>query len=195
MADFDRVSCAAKVIGEKFGKKATVAFFGRRFGTEEGDNAFESRRVAACGNVALAHQFEKRSLVRWPIFGGAIGIADFGRWRKERLVFVGDPPETIEKKGDVGKFGEAGELAGAVFADINHLSDAGFLKEAEEFFGRLPCEANRAKRRVHAAVTSARWLPGQRGRRSVLLGADRHLPAPRSGRRETAKRPRSRRGP
>src|SRR5260370_36884865 len=94
MADFDRVFCAAKVIGEKFGKKTAVTFFGSRFGTEEGDNAFESRRVAAGGNVALAHQFKERSLVRWPIFGGAIDIADFWRRRKERLRFGGGPPPT-----------------------------------------------------------------------------------------------------
>src|SRR2546427_379316 len=180
MADFDRVSCAAKLAGEEFSEEAPVAFFSRRFGAEESDGSFESRRIAACGNVALAHQFEERSLVRWPIFGGAIGIAGFGRWRKERLGFVGDPPQTVEKKRDVGKFGEAGELAGAVFADVNHFRDPGVVKEPEEFLGGLAGKADGAERGVHARITSARRLPDQPGRRSVLLEADRHLPAPRS---------------
>jgi len=194
MANLDLMTNGAKVTYEELCEKAAVTLFSRRLGAEEGDNAFESRRVAACGNIALAHQFEKRSLVRWPILGGAIGIADFRRRRKERLVFVGDPREAIEKKRDVGKFGEAGELAAAVFADINHLSDAGFAKEAEEFFSRLPGEANGAKRGIHAAVTSARPLPGQRGRRNARPEADRHLREPRRGRRGIAKRPRNPRG-
>src|SRR2546426_2207650 len=167
MKDCNGVPRAAKLAGEEFSKKTAVALSGRRFGAEESDGSFESRRIAACGNVALAHQFEERSLVRWPIFGGAIGIAGFGRWRKERLVFVGDPPETFEKKRDVGKFGEAGELAGAVFADVNHFRDPGVVKEPEEFLGGLAGKAGGAERGVHARITSARRLPDQAGRRSV----------------------------
>ncbi len=155
MANLDLMTNGAKVTFEELSKKPAVTLFSCRLRAEESHNTFESRRVAACGNVALAHQFEERSLVRWPILGGAIGIADFWRWRKERIVFVGDPPETIEKKRDVGKFGEAGELAGAVFADINHFRDPGVVKEPEEFLGSLAGKADGAERGTRKAQCSA----------------------------------------
>src|SRR4029077_16479211 len=123
MANFYGVALLAPESGQQLGDEAAMAFLLAGFGTEKRNPGRPRRRFDACGDIALFHRGEKLRFIGGAIFFAAIGLEEFRRGSKQRLMEVFESGDFFQEEGKVWMLGETGKLAAAILADVDDLLD------------------------------------------------------------------------
>src|SRR5712672_2765081 len=118
---------------------ASICFWLR---TKKGGGRVKIGRVKTLGDTAVEHELPKGAFVGGPVPGVAIRGANFRRGSEARLVGISYSGNAVQEEGEIGIFGESGELANSIFANIDQLLNACVLQQREKLFSGFPSKPN-----------------------------------------------------